>query len=205
MSGWSFPMKMRKHVCFSRWLPRPDRLVLLVLLAISSFAFAQAPSHDNRIKPGIKVGDPIPDYVPEVYPTEAALREKIVGFHDEKLSQAVGKYMALQWIRRVALVDADYILCFFDSSTRAEPGDNPRVLLLLTLDYQLKTWGFFTCEPGFASGHIVNPLHKPHTWFITVNASSRFGGELSFEKYLIASTGIRKLGWDYELRKIPSE
>jgi len=186
------------------FLPKmKSRLASLIFLSVCAFAFAQESDHDNRFKPGLKVGDTIPDYVPEVYPTQAELLTKIAGFHEEALTQALGQFMELKWIRRVALRDADYILCLFDSSVRVEPGDNPRVLLLLTPDYQLKTWGRFTNEPSFASGHIVSPLHQTSTWFITVNSASRSGGTLSFEKYLIEPGGIRRLGSSNELTKIP--
>ena len=159
---------------------------------------------DNRIKHGLKVGDKIPDAVEEVFLTELALRSKIASFHNQDLTRAFNaRDLMLRWQRRVALKDADYILCLFDSSIRVEPGNNPRVLILLTPDYQLKSWGSFICEPSFASGHIINRLSQQHTYFVTVNSSGRFGGTLSFEKYLISSNGIRKLGEANEITKIP--
>ena len=91
----------------------------------------------------------------------------------------------------------------FDSVAHSEPGDNPRVLILLTPDYQLKTWGRFTCAPAFAYGCIVSRLEQPNTYFITINPQSRFGGTLLFEKYLISPSGIRKLGKGGEIARIP--
>jgi len=180
-------------------------IVIAAAALLISSCLASAQGHDNRIKPGIQVGDSIPDDVPEVYPTEDVLRTKIGKTHSDILDGVIGKSLALKWIRRVVLRDADYILCLFDSTVRVEPGKNSRVLLLFTPDYQLKTWGTFTCEPIFASGHLVSPLSQPNTWFITVNASERSGGALSFEKYLIKPDEIRKLGESHELTKIPNE
>lgn len=191
----------RKSLCGR--VKRSIAIAAIALLVSSCFVLAQ--EHDNRIKASIKVGDSIRGDVPEVYPTEDVLRTKIGESRPDVLDAVVGKSMSLKWIRRVALHDADYILCLFDSSTRVEPGTNSRVLLLFTPDYQLKTWGIFRCEPAFASGHLVSPLTQPNTWFITVNASGRFGGTLSFEKYLVQSDGIRKLGENHELTKIPNQ
>ena len=181
------------------------RFLILAIAGVLSFAQVHAQDHDNRIKPGFKVGDSIPLSVPEVYLPEKEVREKLAAAHDGTLTQAVDESMELKWQQRVALYDADYILCFFDSTGRAEPGNNPRVLVLFTPRYEVKSWGRFTCEPRFSAGCIINRLQKTDTIFVTINQSSRFGGEISFEKYLIAATGIRKLGWDYELKKIPDE
>lgn len=181
------------------------KFALIALFTVAFWLPAQA-QQDNRIKPGLKPGDVIPDDVPEVYPTETALREKIANFHVEELTRALNqRSKRLMWERRIALRDADYILCLFDSEGRVEPGDNPRVLLLLTTDYQLKTWGRFICEPAFAYGCVINRLQQPNTYFVTINPSGRFGGELFFEKYLIDPGGIRKLGEGYEVTKIPEK
>ena len=179
------------------------RFILFAFLSLVVQASAQ---QDNRIKPGIKVGDAIPDYVEEVLLSEAALRAKIASFQNEDLTRSVAApFSTLKWQRRIALRDADYILCLFDSSTHSEPGDNPRALILLTPDYKLKTWGRFTCAPFFAYGSIVSPIHQPNTYFVTINPSGRFGGTLFFEKYLIDASGIRKLGEGYEITKIPDK
>jgi hypothetical protein len=180
-------------------------VVFIVLLTLGLAANAQ--QRDNRIKPGLKIGDVIPDPVPDKYLTEEALREKIAGLHDEGLNRAVveQRFMKLVWQQRVALVDADYFLCLFDSSVRVEPGHNPRVLMLFTPEYELKTWAEFTNEPRFSAGCIVSPMLKPHTYFVTVNQNGRFGGAISFEKYLIRADGIRRLGTGYELTKIADE
>jgi hypothetical protein len=176
-------------------------LIALALLTLLGQADAQL---DNRIKPGLKVGDTIPDDVKEVFLTAPELRAKIATYHNDELTRSVdARQSDLKWQRRIALRDADYILCLFDSRIRNEPGDNPRVLILFTPDYQLKTWGRFTCEPAFDYGCIVSPLSQPHTYFVTINPSGRFGGTLWFEKYLIDPTGIRKLGEGNEITKIP--
>lgn len=105
--------------------------------------------------------------------------------------------MRLKWSQRISLKDADYVLCVFDSEGRAEPGNAPRVLILFTLGYRVKTWGSFTCEPGFEYGTIINPP-GPETFFVTVNPSFRSGGELWFEKYRISPEKIEKLGEGFE-------
>jgi hypothetical protein len=177
-------------------------IILCVLLVLGLGANAQ--QRDNRIKPGLKVGDVIPDYVPDKFLTEDALREKVASFRDEGLRRAVAQRggLRLVWQQRVALVDADYFLCMFDSSVRVEPGHNPRVLILFTPDYELKSWAGFDYEPRFAAGCIVNRRQKPHTYFVTVNQSGRDGGTISFEKYLIRVDGITRLGTSNELTKI---
>ena len=111
--------------------------------------------------------------------------------------------MRLKSQQHIALVDADYILCVYDAEGRSEPGDNPRALVLFTPEYAVKTWGSFTCEPGFVFGAKVSPFWQKKTSFITINQSSRNGGQLYFEKYLIASDQIVKLGEGYDLGKIP--
>ena len=102
--------------------------------------------------------------------------------------------MRLKWNQRVSLKDADYVLCLFDSDGHAFPGDNPRVLVLFTLRYEVTAWGFFTCEPFFGYGFIFSPLVQPNTYFITVNPSGRFGGAPWFEEYQISPQKIEKLG-----------
>ena len=178
----------------------------LILSAFMSLVVQASAQQDNRIKPGIKVGDPIPDHVEEVLLSEAALRAKIASFQNEDLTRSIAApNSALKWQHHIALRDADYILCLFDSTITVEPGNNPRVLILLTPDYKLKTWGRFTCAPAFAYGSIVSPLGQPNTWFVTINPAGRFGGTLFFEKYLIDASAIRKLGEGYEITKIPDK
>ncbi|MEO6052979.1 MAG: hypothetical protein ABIP97_03110 [Chthoniobacterales bacterium] len=110
--------------------------------------------------------------------------------------------LRMVWNQRISLKDADYVLCLFDPDGRVEPGHNPRVLVLFSLDYQIKTWGEFTCEPGFAFGTIINQMHTPNTFFVTVNCSHRSGGRLWFEKYRISSNRIEKLGEGPEVTQI---
>jgi hypothetical protein len=112
------------------------------------------------------------------------------------LDAAFGKWpsMRLKWNQRISLKDADYVLCLFDSEGHAFPGDNPRVLILFTLRYEVAAWGAFTCEPFFGFGSILSPLEQPNTYFITVNPSGRFGGALWFEEYLISPLKIEKVG-----------
>lgn len=105
--------------------------------------------------------------------------------------------MRLKWSQRISLKDADYVLCLFDSEGRVEPGNAPRVLILFTLGYQVKAWGTFTCEPAFGYGTIINPP-GPETFFVTVNPSTRSGGEIWFEKYRISPEKIEKLGEGFE-------
>ncbi len=120
-----------------------SRLIALASLTIFLRADAQ---EDNRLKGNLKIGDTIPDDVEEVLLTEPALRAKIASFQNDDLTRSIdGRAFTLRWQQRIGLQDADYILCLFDSSMHAEPGNNPRVLILLTPDYQLKTWGRFTC------------------------------------------------------------
>ncbi len=176
---------------------------LIVFASLTLLAHAEA-QQDNRTKPRLKAGELIADHDEEVLLTAPALRAKIASFDNDALTHSVEERLTeLKWQRRIALRDADYILCLFDSSMHAEPGNNPRVLILFTPDYQLKTWGRFTCEPGFEYGCVVSPLGQPHTYFVTINPSSRHGGTLFFEKYLIEAGGIRKLGQGSEIAKIP--
>lgn len=178
-----------------------------ILLCVAFSAFASA-DEDNRIKP-LKLGyaifsDPAP------MPDEATLCARISAIKNPDLQKALGmdasgtpsKFIDLKWQQRIALKDADYILCLFDSEARVQPGDNPRVLVLFTPGYKLKAWAKFTCEPAFAFGTIVNRLNDPRTYFVTVNPATRFGGELYFEKYLIAPGSITKLGEGFEITKI---
>ena len=177
----------------------------LIVLASFLFLLRADAQQDNRIKPGYKIGDTLSSDPGVPLLDEPALRTKIATFHDDELTRALpARFSDLKWQRPIALRDADYILCLFDSSVHCMPGDNPRVLILLTPDYQLKTWGRFTCEPAFAYGCIVNRPVQPNTYFVTINPQSRFGGTLLFEKYLISPTGIRKLGESGEIARIPN-
>jgi hypothetical protein len=187
-------------------------ITLLGLFLFQSAAHSQeAQKGDNRIKPGFKVGDTIPESNELL--DESNLFDKIASFQNDDLTKALGRdipaksefrSLRLKWQKRIALRDADYILCLFDSTAHVEPGDNPRVLILFNLGYRLKTWGQFTCAPFFAFGSILNPISKPETYFVTVNPSGRFGGELWFEKYLISADKITKLGGGCEVTKIPN-
>jgi hypothetical protein len=147
------------------------------------------------------VGDVIPDDGKLL--DESMLLDKIASFQNDELLKALGRnvpgqiYMRLKWQQRITLQDADYILCRFDSPVRIEPGNNPRALILFNSGYELKTWGRFICEPGFDSGHIINPIGRPETYFETVNVSGRSGGSLSFEKYLITPSEIQRLDRGY--------
>jgi hypothetical protein len=171
-------------------------LVFLASLALLAPANAQ---QDNRVKP-LNINTPV--FTKEVVLTEPALRAKIAALHNAGLTHSI-KGFTLSFQQRIALRDADYILCLFDYPLRAF-GEAPRVLVLLTPDYKLKTWGRFTCGPFFGSGFIVNPSQQlNNTYFVTVNPEGRFGGALFFEKYLISPKGIRKLGQGYEVTKIP--
>ncbi len=162
---------------------------------------AGAQGFDNRLsKPVTSFQIPLRD--------EVELRDVIDHSNDQKLIEAIRVAplgaLRLKWNRRIALKDADYILCLFDSPGHIEPGDNPRVLVLFTLDYKIATWGAFTCGPAFDYGAIINPIFSsPNTYFVTVNPSSRSGGHLWFEKYRISPHQIEKLGEGAELTKIP--
>lgn len=135
---------------------------------------------------------------------EPELWAKIATFNNDELKRLVNEeHFDLKWQRRIDLRGTDYILCLFDSSMHFMPGENPRVLMLFTPDYQLKTWGRFTCEPSFDHGYVINRHEPQFTCFVTINPAYRFGGALFFEKYLIDPEGIQKLGEGMELTKIP--
>lgn len=171
---------------------------------ISCAALAQDP-HDNRIPKPVTA-------IPFQLRDEVEVLDAITRSEDDGLLKAFGRSassdpglwgpLRLVWNQRISLKDSDYVLCLFDSEGRAQPGDNPWVLALFPLDYKVKTWALFTCEPGFAYGAIVNPLYKPDTYFITVNPSGRNGGQLWFEKYHINPARLEKLGEGLELTKI---
>lgn len=177
---------------------------LLVALAFLTFLVQADAQQDNRIESDHLGNPPISDRVEEILLTAPELRAKIASFHNDELTRSVdAQHYELKWQRRLSLRDADYILCLFDSSGHSQPGNNPRVLILFTPNYQLKTWGAFTCEPFFDNGYIISRLERLDTYFVTINPASRFGGTLFFEKYVIATDGIRKLGEGYDLTKIP--
>lgn len=150
--------------------------------------------------------------MPFVPRDEVEVLDAIENAQDHKLLKALTRPphsktwnspMRLKWNRKIALKDADYVLCLFDATGRSEPGDNPRVLVLFSPDYKVLTWGVFTCEPKFDYGTIINPIFSsPDTYFVTVNPSGRNGGHLWFEKYRITATLIEKLGEGPEITKI---
>lgn len=156
------------------------------------------PEHDNRMpKPVSPVS--IAD-LPFALRDEVDVLQTIAASHNQDLKTALildaGNFaaMRLKWNQRVSLKDADYVLCLFDSTGHVFPGNNPRVLILFTLHYEVAAWGSFTCEPYFDYGSILNSLSEPDTYFLTVNPSGRSGGALWFEKYLISPKKIEKLG-----------
>jgi hypothetical protein len=162
---------------------------VLLLCALS----ARADEPDNRLPKPVTV-------VPFALYDEVEVRHAVVASNNQELRKALfldsDNYipMRLKWNQRVPLKDADYVLCLFDSEGHAFPGNNPRVLVLFTLQYKVAAWGSFTCEPFFGYGSIFSPLVQPNTYFITVNPSSRFGGALWFEEYQISPQKIEKLG-----------
>ena len=179
---------------------------LLIIILFSSAAIAQSDFDNRRPKSVVGVSIPIP------LQDEVEILDSIQRSQDQELlkalerpphSQSFYSPLRLQWNKRISLKDADYILCLFDATGRSEPGDNPRILVLFSLDYQVRTWGAFKCEPRFDYGTIINPIFSsPDTYFVTVNPSGRNGGHLWFEKYRITPTLIEKLGEGPELTQI---
>ncbi|MEO8206424.1 MAG: hypothetical protein ABI615_09605 [Chthoniobacterales bacterium] len=175
---------------------------LLIIFALAATTMAQD-DFDNREPKPVTV-------IPFSLHDEIAVLGAINRSENQELLKALGlrpdsKYwvgqLRMVWNQRISLKDADYVLCLFDPDGRAEPGNNPRILILLSLDYHIKTWGEFTCEPAFAFGTIINQMRAPNTFFVTVNVSSR-NGHLWFEKYRISSDRIEKLGEGPEVTQI---
>ncbi len=174
----------------------PKRILLLLLVLVPVLAPAQG---DNRNKGGLKPGDPFPDDQPEVVLDEKALGEKIAHCGNADLAaHALRKFMRLKWQHHIALVDADYILCLYDSEVRVNPGNNPRVLILFTPDYVLKTWGAFDCPSEFVFGTTVSPFWQKKTWFISINHSTWIGGSIMASLSTFQDMWITREAYDEE-------
>lgn len=181
------------------------RVPTLILLTLIVSVLSASSQNYNRLKSAVSS-------LPLSLLDESRIFDTIASQQNKELTKALGREdlsaaplhsLRLQWQQRIALKGADYILCLFDSAFHMAPGNNPRVLILFTPDYKLKTWGSFACEPAFAFGSLMNRLSDSDTYFITINPQHRFGGVLWFEKYLITPDRIHKIGEGAEITKIP--
>lgn len=130
--------------------------------------------------------------------------------NDGKLLSSIGRATAVEgqivfplvWQEQVTLENRNYTVCVFDCPFHVVPGNNPRVLVLMDRDKKIVTWNQFTCEPAFRFGSIIRNISDDIPYLITINPSSRFGGELWFERYKIETSKFTKIGEGYDPRKM---
>ncbi|QQL44090.1 hypothetical protein [Sulfuriroseicoccus oceanibius] len=130
--------------------------------------------------------------------------------NDPKLLSSIGRGAArdgqmrfpLVWHEQVTLGNQSHTVCLFDSPFRVMPGHNPRVLVLIDHNQKIVTWNQFTCEPAFRYGLITQVASDTAPYLITINPSSRFGGEPWFERYKLETAKITKVSEGYDPRII---
>jgi hypothetical protein len=130
--------------------------------------------------------------------------------NDAKLLSSIGRATGVErqivfplvWHEQITLDNKHYTVCVFDSPFHLMPGNNPRVLVLMDRDKKIVTWSQFACEPAFRFGSIVQNISDNIPYLVTINPSSRFGGELWFERYKIETSKFTKVGEGVDPRKM---
>lgn len=142
------------------------------------------------------------DYVVLPLPDEVQLLRIIENDKgDPALAAAVkGGAMRLKWNQQVSLIDKNYNLAVFVPEYELNPGSNPIVLILLSLDNEIKTWKQFDATPMFQSGCIASPsFDRPETYFLTLSTND-FSGQgtgVYLQKYSLSPQGISLAGGGY--------
>ena len=148
--------------------------------------------------------------IPVPPPTGEEIIDAVYQANDAKLLSAIGRQAAvdplllfpLVWHEQVTLENKNYTVCVFDSPIHAEPGANPRVLVLMNHNNKIVAWNEFTCAAFFKFGSITQKLSDKTPYLITINPSWRFGGELWFERYKIEVSKFTKVGEGFDPSKM---
>ncbi len=154
---------------------------------------------NNRFK-AYEAGDPVT--IANKVPTSADIVDYIFLGGDPKLLDAIGRgpesllgfTFPLVYSRPVALFDGDYIIAIFDSPVTVSPGENPRVIILFEANGNIVSWDTFHRNGTFLAAAIVQSHGDRETHLITMNQTTRFEGELNFERYRLSANKIAKIG-----------
>jgi len=157
--------------------------------------------NDNRYKSAVGILIPISP------PDDTAIVDAIYQSQNAQLLSALKRLpedrhqkipLSLVWNKPIALHDADYQLAIFDTDGYSGFGPVPRVIVLFKREakgLQIVTWKEFESPHGFvfaSTVYLMNSARETH--LVTVNATSRAGGELYFERFNITAHNIEKMG-----------